>query len=308
MQSVSIASWVSAGVNVVKKIQVAVKRSIKSKKQSLALVQIQPRLWSINWIILSPPPTVPSVCMLVKGITPTPHGVRKKNDFSNFWAWKKDSKVVVIVVCLNSSCFWLDKCGFKFKRMMRGQGGEGWGVGFGREGRSGDSARTNSWRMARYQLSVSHKEEKICLPGWRSAGWLCSSSNRRLFLFRLRHVTLPATFFFFHHIHKGSATSLPSGAQTGLTHRRVWNLWLDDGRKKKHDTQGEDVHFFSSPLKKKKIHTCQNTYYPVTRPQQSTLIEVLNPVSHQFELCFSLLASVWKRHRTRGRAATLKVS
>lgn len=28
-------------------------------------------------------------------------------------------------------------------------------------------------------------------------------------------------FFFFHHIHEGSATSLPSGGQTGLTHRRV---------------------------------------------------------------------------------------
>lgn len=40
-------------------------------------------------------------------------------------------------------------------------------------------------------------------------------------------------FFFFHHIHEGSAMLVPSGRLTGLTHRRVWNLWLDDGREKK---------------------------------------------------------------------------
>lgn len=57
----------------------------------------------------------------------------------------------------------------------------------------------------------------------------------------------------------------------------------------KNDMEGEDVHFLLCIFLK---YICQNIYYALTRPQQSTLNEVLNPVSHQFEVFQSVGVSL----------------
>lgn len=133
-------------------------------------------------------------------------------------------------------------------------GGEGFWEG---RGGWGDSALTNSSGMARYQLSVSHKEEKICLLGCRSAGWLHSSSNRRLFLFRQRHVALPAIFFFLpSYSRREVRRRCPRGDRRVLrtVGCEISDLMTVGGGRKKRMTLRVKMYTFFSPFKKKNIY------------------------------------------------------